>query len=65
MTFQLGEVLQALITAGLLGTAGVLWRTVIKLAELGVEVRNQDRRLDRLERVAPVSCPLNPAHRPE
>lgn len=43
------NVVNALVVGGLLSTAGVLWRAVIKLAELGVEVKNQDKRIGRLE----------------
>ncbi|MGH8899501.1 MAG: hypothetical protein ACRDZ4_21365 [Egibacteraceae bacterium] len=42
-------IVQGFIVGGLLSTAGVLWRAVIKLAELGVEVKSHDRRIERLE----------------
>jgi len=42
-------ILQALIVGGLLSTAGVLFRTVVKLAEVGRDVVNLDRRVERLE----------------
>lgn len=42
-------VLQGLIVGGLLSTAGVLWRAVIKLAELGIQVKDHDRRIERIE----------------
>lgn len=49
MTINPELIVQGLIVGGLLSTAGVLWRAVVKLAELSVEVRNHDRRLERLE----------------
>jgi hypothetical protein len=48
MTIDGGGILTAVIVGGLLSTAGVLFRTVVKLAELGVRVDDHDRRLDNL-----------------
>lgn len=49
MTLDTTTIVQALIVGGLLSTAGVLFRAVVKLAELGVRVDDHDRRIDRLE----------------
>ena len=49
MTIDGGGIMKAVIVGGLLTTAGVLFRTVVKLAELGVTVKNHDRRIERLE----------------
>lgn len=45
----MGQALAALIVGGLLATAGVLFRTVVKLAEVGRDVVNLDKRVERLE----------------
>ena len=42
-------IVQGFIVGGLLATAGVLFKTVIKLAELGRDVTNLDQRVGRLE----------------
>lgn len=50
MTLDASTIVQALIVGGLLSTAGVLFRAVVKLAELDVRVEEHDRRLGRLEK---------------
>ena len=42
-------IVQGLIVAGLLGTAKVLWNTVVRLAEIGIRVDDHGRRIERLE----------------
>lgn len=49
MTVDASGILQAIIVAGLLGTAGTLFRAIVKLAELGVRVDDHGRRIDKLE----------------
>lgn len=43
------EVIQGLIVGGLLSTAGVLLRTVVKLAELGRDHVALDKRVEKIE----------------
>lgn len=49
LDINLSLIFQGLIVAGLLGTAKVLWNTVVELAKLGVQVDDHGRRLGVLE----------------
>lgn len=51
MTLDLsaGGIVQALVVAGLGGTAKVLFDTVIELGKLGTRVDGHEKRLDRLD----------------
>lgn len=44
-----GAILQGLIVGGLLSTAGVLFKTAMKLAEVSTTVGTHEKRLDKLE----------------